>query len=247
MSEETTQVHPTSQEAESTQPDVEQELDPSTSEAEQLETPEEPEAKEGWELKRINQLTRQRHEAEREAQTHKDSAERYRLLVEQMQRGETTEPNAQEPQDIDALVNKRAEQLSQQKAMQERGQSVSKMGGESYPDFESAVKTLDAIGISDDQVRNLLGLDDAHKVIYHLGKNPDEAMRILALSPLQQGRELERLATKAAAAPAPNAVSKAPAPIKGIEGSRASAAPDPDKMSMAEWAKWREKTAKTRV
>ncbi len=250
---EETQVHTTSQDAESTQQDDVELLDQSPSEPDEQQdadaTPDsdkDGKEPEGWELKRIGQLTRQRHEAERKADAAQAEAARYRQLVEQMQRGEEPEVTraGQEP-DIDALVTKRAAELSQQQAAAERGVSVSKAGAEAYQDFQSAVKTLDAIGISDDQVRNLLGLDDAHKVIYQLGKNPDEAMRILSLPPLQQGRELERMAAKAAN-PAPKAVSKAPAPVKPVDG-RANVDPDPSSMSMEEWAKWRAKTAKTRV
>ncbi|WP_242176583.1 hypothetical protein [Pseudomonas sp. MONT-RG-20F-20-E-7-02] len=254
MTEETTQVHTTSQEAESTQPDVTDELDQSTSTTEgdtnaddQAGNTEEGKDPNGWALKRIGALTAKTHQTERELQAAKGEAERYRLLVEQMQRGEETAPvNVPgEPQDIDALVNKRAAELSQQQAMQERGQSVAKVGAESFPDFDGAVKTLDALGITNEQVQSLLGMDDAHKVIYSLGKNPDEAVRILSLSPLQQGRELERLAAKPLPVAPPKAVSKAPAPIAPIDGTAAGEV-DPSKLSMADWAKWREKTAKTR-
>jgi hypothetical protein len=87
-------------------------------------------------------------------------------------------------------------------------------------------------------------MEDAHKVIYALGKNPEEASRILALSPVQQGRELERLALKAGQ-PATKAVSKAPAPITPVDGST-TVEKDPSKMSTDEWMKWRNKTTKTR-
>lgn len=255
MTEETTQVHTTSQEAEPTQPDViDEQSDQSTDESgENTEATGQAEKEDGgkdpngWALKRIGALTAKSHEAERREQAAKGEAERYRLLVEQMQRGETPETVTApgEQPNIDELVAKRAEELSQKKAMAERGQSVSKVGAEAFPDFMSAVQTLDALGISGDQVNSLLGMDDAHKVIYSLGKNPEEAARILALPPLQQGRELERLASKPAPVAPPKAVSKAPAPITPVDGGT-TADVDPSKMSMDDWAKWRAKTAKTR-
>ena len=247
------QVHTTSQDAESTQPDVTEELDQSTSEttadtgAEEQST----ESQEGkdpsaWAIKRISELTWQRHEAERKAEASTGEAARYRMLVEQLRAGNTDEATDTTPQqpNIDELVEKRAAEKAQRQAIAERGQSVSKVGAEHYPDFQSAVVTLDALGISQDSVESILGMDDAHKVIYALGKNPEEASRILSLPPVQQGRELERLALKAAQ-PAPKAVSKAPAPITPIDGSTTVEA-DPSKMSMAEWAKWREKNSKSR-
>lgn len=241
------------QEAESTQPDVTDELEESTSEngesTEAAAATEQEEGKDpnGWALRRIGALTAKSHEAERQAQAARGEAERYRLLVEQMQRGETPETVTApgEAPNIDELVTKRATELAQQQQMAERGKSVSKVGTDEYPDFMSAVTTLDALGISGDQVNSLLGMEDAHKVIYSLGKNPEEALRILALPPLQQGRELERMALKAGQ-PAPRAVSKAPAPITPVDGST-TVEKDPSKMSMDEWAKWRAKNAKTRI
>jgi hypothetical protein len=242
----------THQDGESTQPDVTEALTQSTSEhGESPEAPAKGEQEEGkdpnaWALKRIGALTAKSHEAERNAQAARGEAERYRLLVEQMQRGDTpaTVTDPAQPANIDELVSKRATELAQQQQMAERGQSVSKVGAEAYPDFMSAVTTLDALGISGEQVHSLLGMEDAHKVIYTLGKNPEEALRILALPPLQQGRELERMALKAGQ-PAPKAVSNAPAPIKSIDGST-TVETDPSKMSMGDWVKWREKTTKTR-
>lgn len=255
MTEETTQVHTTSHEAEPTQPDViDQQSDQSTDESgENTEATGQAENEEGgkdpngWALKRIGALTAKSHQAEREAQAAKGEAERYRLLVEQMRRGdapETVTAPGEQP-NIDELVNKRAAEMEQQRAITERGQSVAKVGAESYSDFDSAVQTLDALGISGDQVHSLLGMDDAHKVIYSLGKNPEEAARILALPPLQQGRELERLASKPAPVTPARAVSKAPAPITPVDGGT-TADVDPSKMSMDDWAKWRAKTARTR-
>lgn len=249
------QVHSTSQEVEPTQTDVtDQQSDQSTDETVIDNDASEPgEEKTGgkdpneWAIKRIGALTAKSHQAEREAQAAKGEAERYRLLVEQMRNGENPPAESkpgQEP-NIDELVTKRATELEQQRTMVERGQNVAKVGAEAYPDFTTAVSTLDALGISDDQVQSLLGMDDAHNVIYKLGKNPEEAARILALPPLQQGRELERLSSKPAPAAPAKPVSKAPAPISPID-SNARAEADPSKMSMDDWVKWREKTSKTR-
>lgn len=253
MSEETViEASTASQGGESTQPDVTEVLDPSTSEtegeqgeAEQAGNTEEGKDPNGWALKRIGALTAKSHEAVREATAAKAEAERYRLLVEQMQRGEepAVTPPGQQP-NIDELVTKRATEIAQQQQMAERGQSVSKVGAEAYPDFMNAVTTLDALGISGEQVQSLLGMDDAHKVIYALGKNPEDALRILALPPLQQGRELERMALKAGQ-PQPKAVSKAPAPITPVDGTT-TVEKDPSKMKMEDWVKWRAKNSQTR-
>src|SRR6185295_13411919 len=109
-----------SQAGESTQPDVTEVLDQSTSEnGETTETTATGEQEEGkdpnaWALKRIGALTAKSHEAAREAQAARGEAERYRLLVEQMQRGETPDvtTTGQQP-DIDALVAQRATEIAQ--------------------------------------------------------------------------------------------------------------------------------------
>jgi hypothetical protein len=257
MTEETT-VQSTSQaDGEETQLDVNQSQESSASEngqeSEAQETTgqkEEGKDPNGWAIKRIGELTRARHDAERKASDATGEAARYRALVEQMrqesgaEQGQLQQPAPQQPQDIDALVEQRATQKAQQEQIQARGKSVATVGETEFSDWGTAVQTLDALGISDSQVSSLLGMEDAHKVIYTLGKNPEEAARILSLPPVEQGRALERLALKAAQ-PAAKAVSKAPAPISPVD-SNVSGEVDPAKMSMAEWAKWREKNAKTR-
>lgn len=250
-------VHPTSQDGESTQQDVTL-SDQSTDEGSQEAlTPEQQAEKDeasskaknpnDWAVKRIGDLTRQRHEAERKAEHNANEAARYRAIAEAVQAGNTpgeSNQGQQPPLDINALVEQRANAVAHEQAMKARGASVNQTGTAEFPDFVQAVQTLDALGISNDQVQSLLGMDDAHKVIYQLGKNPDEAARILAMPPIQQGRELERLALKAAQ-PAARAVSNAPNPITPVD-STTSAGKDPSKMSTAEWMAWRTKNANTR-
>lgn len=255
MSEVEEQVLSTSQEGEQTQTGATQPNQPSgetVNEPNDEQNAENEEGKDpnGWALKRIGKLTAKNHETARELEAARSESARYRMLLEQMQQqgqeGQQSQPKLdQSPQDIDALVEQRATQKAQQQAIAERGQSVAKTGAETYADFQQAVQALDSLGITQEQVQSLIGMDDAHQVIYHLGKNPEEADRILSLPPLQQGRELERLAAKAAQAPAPKPVSKAPAPVKPLD-STAAAERDPSKMSTAEWMEWRSKTTQNR-
>lgn len=245
------QASTATQEAESTHQDVNHELESSASQTDDAQntnqtadTNEEGKEPGGWAIKRIGALTAGKHEAERKAAAATEEAARYRQLLEaQRDDGQQQSNQAQQP-NIDELVSQRAEQMAQQQQIAERGQAVSKVGTESYTDWEGAVQTLDALGISSDLVQSLLGMDDAHKVIYSLGKNPDEASRILSLPPLQQGRELERLALKSSAAPPAKPVSKAPAPVSRVDGTTSVEAA-PENMTTAEWMAWREQTKKT--
>jgi hypothetical protein len=79
-------------------------------------------------------------------------------------------------------------------------------------------------------------LPDAHKVLHHLGSNMDEAARILSLAPVPMALELAKLSQSA---PKPKPVSKAPPPIKPIDG-QPTGTKSPEDMSMEEWVEWRE-------
>ena len=75
---------------------------------------------------------------------------------------------------------------------------------------------------------------EAAKVLYELGKNPDEAARIMALPPTKMAVAVAKIAVKPSSAPA---VSKAPPPIKSLNGSGGKVETDPSKMTMDEWEK----------
>jgi hypothetical protein len=87
--------------------------------------------------------------------------------------------------------------------------------------------------------KSIVELDDAHKVLHALGSNPEEAARILALSPLKQGRELERLAAKPAPKKAVKPVSNAPEPISSHVDGSGSKAVDLDNSSIDDFMKAR--------
>jgi hypothetical protein len=93
-------------------------------------------------------------------------------------------------------------------------------------------------------------------IAYHLGSNLADARRIAGLHPLLQAKEIGKIEAMLAAQtaetpkaetpaaqpkPKPKLVSSAPAPIKAVGGTE-TAAPDPEKMSDAQWLQWREKT-----
>ncbi len=96
------------------------------------------------------------------------------------------------------------------------------------------------------------------ELLYYLAKNPAEVERIKALPQASQVRELGRIEGKLAAEletpakpPAEKPPEKAPEkpkptpaplpkPIAPVGASAAPSAPDPSKMSGAEWRKWRE-------
>jgi hypothetical protein len=78
--------------------------------------------------------------------------------------------------------------------------------------------------------------DNGAKVLHHLGNNLDEAVRITSLTPLKMAKELTLLDIKLASQT--KKLSNAPEPITPVSATSAKTK-SPDKMSDAEFAKWR--------
>ena len=156
---------------------------------------------------------------------------------------------------LERIVAERAEALAETKATAKAAQRVFdekciaavELGRASYKDFDDRVKELQStiIDPSDSTTSQkyvnfidaLLETGEAHKLIYELGSDPEEVERIVKLSPVKQGIELAKLASKV-----PEPVSNAPRPITPI-GSRSAShvkidPNDPsraDNLSTAEW------------
>ena len=188
-----------------------------------------------WFQKRIDELTREKWEARREADAAKALAEALRS-----QTTTATDSQTQPPADLDALVNRRAAELREADAFNEACNTTYQKGKEALPDFDEAVKGYQLLGGLDGRhefLEAVNSLPNGSQIFYHLGKNLDEGAHVLSLSPVKMALELTKLSQKLSKAPP---VSKAPAPIRPLGGS-ASHDGDPEKMPMSEWVKWREK------
>lgn len=188
-----------------------------------------------WFQKRIDELTREKWEARREAEAARALAESLRSRTT-----ETEESKPANPADIEALVLKRAAELREVEAFNEACNTTYQKGKESIPDFDEAVKGYQLLGGLDtkrDFLEAVNALPNGSEIFYHLGKNLDEGAHVLSLPPVKMALELTKLSQKLSKAPS---VSKAPAPIRPLGGS-ATHDTDPEKMSMADWIKWRDK------
>lgn len=114
-----------------------------------------------------------------------------------------------------------------------------------YHDYDE-VAHGDHVRITNEMAAVILESDIGPEVAYHLGKNPDEALRISKLSPLAQAREIGKIeASLSSATHAVKKTSSAPEPIKPVGARSTSPAYDPtdarsaEKMSTAEWIKAR--------
>jgi hypothetical protein len=199
---------------------------------------------------RIDELTRARREAEREAahwrRIAQDGAPRQQEQPAQPKAAEEPNPadyqyGEADPRYIRELARHEARQefAEQAKArdrdthvrsVEQTWQSRQAAFAKDHPDFHEVFDRdwpcspamADAIKTS----------DDGAAVAYHLAQNPDEARRIAALTPLAQVRELGRLEAKltssATSTPQPKIISTAPdlAPQVRGAGGKFKIAPD---------------------
>ena len=178
------------------------------------------EPKPDWKDKELKAKHRQLQESKRreiELQRRAEAAEA--LAAKFNQKTEQTEYQATVPVDE---VDKRAKELvAQQRYLEDcnkTAQSGEKIYGESWKD---AVSNLEILGGFDQQTMNgVLATDDPAKVLYELGRNPDNYHRIMELSPEKRIIEMSKLAMQ----PTTKKVSEAPAPVSTVGGRAAPAA-----------------------
>lgn len=142
-----------------------------------------------------------------------------------------------------------------QKAAQEAYAKRVEAATKEYPDYKEVAESPDVV-VSIPMAHAILQSEHGPKIAYHLGKNPEEAKRISALSPpvqlIEMGLIVARLTAPAALSPAPQkpAISAAPKPLKPLESKSDSVAKDPQDMNMEEYAamvKQRDKRAGART
>jgi hypothetical protein len=212
---------------------------------------------------RIDELTRKRHEAEREAAYWKQQAtgraqsgqepalheprpeqfEDYGQYTKALARYEAQQLFAQRDQEQSKTAQERAQQAEQQaqaartEAWAER-QAVVRT---TVPDYDTVMASAANVHVSAAVQDALLDSDRGPELAYHLAKNPAEAQRLNGLSPRQVDREIGRLEERLPkpAAPKP-AVSKAPPPGRPL-GAGTSQNTDPSRMSMDEYRAYRAK------
>jgi hypothetical protein len=188
--------------------------------------------KKHWAYDRIDELTRRRREAEREAEYWKAKANTSVDFDALEYEDGIAERVAQKTRKEQAET---AEQTAHRLASEVFGHREA-MVREQYPDYDAVTRSPN-VTITELMAQVIMDSETGPEVAYHLGKNPAEAARIAALPPHLQARELGKLeATITAPKPAPKL---APAPVKPVSGIAAGGSRDPGTMSMAEYAAWR--------
>jgi hypothetical protein len=206
--------------------------------------------------KRIDALVYQRHQAEREAAYWKQQAQAVQSgsaeprLTDFETHDEYDQAMLQHR--IDQGVNRGLSKTAEQQATKFEQQAQS-AAAETYnqrvteavtriPDFVEVVSKSD-VPMSPALHEALMDSERGPELVYHLAKNPAEAVRLNNMSVRQMDREIGRLessfGTKPAAPTPPAArTTSAPAPIKPGSPASAPANTDPNKMDQAQFEAW---------
>lgn len=148
---------------------------------------------------------------------------------------------------FNAAVQMEAGRLAAERTFNDTCNRVFDDGTKKFPDFEQSVQQLKLVGAEENPAfyEAAVSLNQAPTVLHHLGKNPDEAARILAMPPMRMAQELARLEGKLLSN-APRTVSKAPKPITPIDGGtlRSGDTEPSDEDDMKTWLAKRDATAR---
>lgn len=194
---------------------------------------------------RIDELTRARREAERDAEFWRAKATREADAQTHPQGDGRPDPadfdnGALDPGYIDALTDWKAEQAVEKRFTQREAQARTQTALQTfeqrvekqYPDGEpEGLKTLRSLPMLSSVVQEvMMDSEVGPKLGDYLGDNPRELRRISALPPISQARELTKLeqTLTTPSAPSPKTATDAPEPAPTLRGAggRFKVAPD---------------------
>jgi hypothetical protein len=182
-------------------------------EAVETEAKEENKPKKPWYQKRIDRFTAQNQQLSR---TNEQLMQR---LANKAEDGSATNLNDAE---LQRIIEQKALEIVETREFNNKCNAVYEDGNEEFDDFQDALKELGEAKMMTKPFLDIVtDLDEGHKILYHLGKNPEEIERIQSLTPTKQAlalakiqAELEKPVEKKKA---DKKVSSAPEPIKPIE------------------------------
>lgn len=200
-----------------------------------------------WYMDRINEETNKRQQIEQQLVQERRERLEAQAIAERLQGGEKA-PAAKtsEPQDIDAMIEARAEQ----KLFNNDCNAVAEKGQSKIVGFSDKLGLLRSIGVVNDEfLKDIFAVDkeNAHEILDSLSQDPEKASLMVKMDSRRRISELTRMTMAqvekpaVAAAPKPAAVSKVPAPKPIVDASNGVADKAEDEMTDAEWAAWRKK------
>lgn len=142
------------------------------------------------------------------------------------------------PSATQAQIQEAARQLREQERYQENLATTNAAGEKAYgKDWGAALENLATLGtVEADVMTGILATDAPQKVLFELGKRPEEMQRIMELPPARRQTEFVKLSLKETPK---QPVSQAPAPTEPISGRVSPSAVPSDNDDDDTWyAKW---------
>ncbi len=186
--------------------------------------------------KRIDRLTREKHQM-------REELEALRRAQQSANGGEpeqyTREQFSSEEEYLDAVIEQRQARREAQTSAakwEEKRSTVLEMAEDSGVDLEEFAK----LPVSKLMADAIVDSEVSVQLLAYMTENPAEVKRIYGLSEARQAVELGKIeALLDGSAPKRTAKTAAPAPIKPVSGSGVSSGGYRKDMSMTEYAKWR--------
>ena len=184
--------------------------------------------KHDWVQRRIDQLTREKFEERRQREALETQLRQYQQPAEA--------ESSDRPMTAEQ-IRAEAKRLVQEERFNEACNKTFEAGKKDFPDWDASLRTFGMLGgASQEFLEAITAMDAGHKVLHHLGQNPEAAERLLSLPPIRMAMELSRLEASLSKAAPP--VSKAPPPISPV-GGRAAPAEPTEFGSTEEYVAWR--------
>ena len=184
--------------------------------------------------KRLDRLTREKHELKAALEAERQAR--------QSERGETTQIDRSqfntEDEYLDAVLEHRAtvKQAAQsEKVWAEKRDQILGDAEDSGVDLDEFAKLPVTRAIAD----AIIDSDVPVELVAYLTENPKEAKRIAALSNSRQAAEIGKIEATLSGSAKPVAKTAAPAPIRPVSGNGKPSLTYRADMSLSEYAKWR--------
>lgn len=203
---------------------------------------------------RIDELTRARREAEREAEYWRQVAQRTQSPAQAASQRPVPENFEKYDDYIDALTDWKAEQAVAKRMEADNARKVAETRAQTFAERQAQIRAVlpdydEVVGGSDTPIANHVGeiileSDLGPQLAYHFAKNPDALLRLNNMTPTAAAREIGRLeavlSVKPAAPAAPTKkVSNTPAPAGTLSTQGRATTPALQNMSMEEYVKQR--------
>lgn len=198
-----------------------------------------------WFIKRIDDITSKKSQVEEENASLKAKLE----ILEAAKATEGVDITKLDEAKINAEADRRAAQRTADAQFNKESNDAFNAGQAEYGDFRSVLSTFTPLvgpgGFPRETVEAMLETGAAHRVIYELSQNLNEAQRILSLPPARQAVALAKIASTAKPG---KTVSTAAAPITPLGGGKQTGVVDlgDDSVSIDKWMAKREADLKAK-